>query len=102
MSFTHGIIKDVVLESGVTVGYHHLVFYMNNDESDMLSVRLNAYLDKASAMAGKKYIDIMMTDNIMTQFNYPKSLIDSSQGHELGLLNYIVANEPVFVGGTVE
>jgi len=102
MSVTHGIIKDITLSSGVVVSYAHLSFYMNDDLHDTLTVRLNLYLNKEEALAGKTAIDVDMTDNINTQFTYAKSEIDDTNGHALGLLNYIVANEEVFKDGVVE
>jgi len=102
MSFNHGILKDITLSSGIVVGYAHLSYYMNDFKDDIMVARLEMYVDKASALAGKTPIDVDITDNITTQFSYPEQSIDSSKGHELGLLNHIVANEEVFKDGVIE
>ena len=102
MSFSHGIIKDITLSSGVVLGYAHLVYYMDNDEQGTLTTALKLYISKAAALAGNTALDVQMTDQINTQFTYPTSAIDATNGHALGLLNHIVANEAVFAGGVVE
>jgi len=39
---------------------------------------------------------------VNTQFTYPLADIDNTNGHEKGLLDYIVANESEFIGGIVK
>ena len=99
-TYKYGVIKPITLKCGVVVNYHHMAFIMEDYENDTFTARLNAYTDKASAIAGNAPLDIMMTDQINTQFTCNASLIDITVvDAETAVLNYIIANEAAFTGG---
>jgi len=99
---SHAITKTVKLKSGFTVGYFHLSFYMVDFKNDTLTTRLDAYMDEAAAIAGNSSVDLM-NDGIELQLSVPTANIDATNGHAVGLLNYIVAGAiPALTGGIVK
>jgi len=95
-----GLNCNLALRSGITVKYADLTFYTVNVCDDTVTVRLDAYIDKAAALAGKSALDIMTSDDINTQFTYDQAALAVSSGFPAGILTHIIAVESVFAAST--